>query len=163
MQEDPGMSDKVVIRSAEADDLAGILALYHDLNPEDHEASSRLREQTFTRMLAHPGLTILLALLDGKAVATITVIVVPNLTRGCAPYAILENVATLSSCRGKGVGRRLLVEAIDHCWKSNCFKIMLMSGSNNLKAHRFYENHGFKTTKTGFELRKPGYAARKND
>jgi hypothetical protein len=68
-------------------------------------------------MLAHPGLTILLALLDGKAVATITVIVVPNLTRGCAPYALLENVVTplLLSRQGcwaaiTGGGNRPLLE-----------------------------------------------------
>ncbi|WP_425595992.1 GNAT family N-acetyltransferase [Roseibium album] len=73
----------------------------------------------------------------------------------------MENVAALSSCRGKGIGGRLLPEAIDLCWKADCYKIMLMSGSQNLRAHRFYQDRGFKTTKTGFELRKPGYPVRK--
>ena len=36
-----------------------------------------------------------------------------------------------------------------------------MSGSGNLEAHIFYENMGFKRSKTGFELRQPGYAPRK--
>ena len=68
-------------------------------------------------MLAQPGLTILLAFLDGKPVATLTLVIVPNLTRGCAPYALVENVVTLTSCRGKGIGKRLMKAAIDRSWK----------------------------------------------
>lgn len=161
MQREANSSENIVIRPAGRDDLPGILSLYHDLNAEDLDAPLSLMERTFIQMLAQPGLSILLALLDGEPVATITVVVVPNLTRGCAFYALLENVATLSSCRGKGIGGRLLAEAIDLCWKADCYKIMLMSGSQNLRAHRFYQVRGFKTTKTGFELRKTGYAARK--
>ncbi len=161
MQREANSSENIVIRPAGRDDLPGILSLYHDLNAEDLDAPLSLKERTFIQMLAQPGLSILLALLDGEPVATITVVVVPNLTRGCASYALLENVATLSSCRGKGIGGRLLAEAIDLCWKADCYKIMLMSGSQNLRAHRFYQDRGFKTTKTGFELRKPGYPVRK--
>ncbi|WP_306145025.1 GNAT family N-acetyltransferase [Roseibium sp. MMSF_3412] len=75
-------------------------------------------------MLDQPGLTILLAFLDGNPVATLTLVIVPNLTRGCAPYAIVENVVTLTSCRGKGIGKRLMKDGIDLCWEAGCFKIM---------------------------------------
>ncbi|WP_305985509.1 GNAT family N-acetyltransferase [Roseibium sp. MMSF_3544] len=155
------MPDQLLIRPARPDDLADILALYHDLNPEDVRATAEQREQTFQIMLDQPGLTILLGFLAGEAVATLTLVIVPNLTRGCASYAMIENVVTLSSCRGRGIGKRMMENAIDHCWDAGCFKVMLLSGAQNHNAHRFYETLGFKTTKTGFEMRQPGYAPRR--
>lgn len=155
------MTEDLLIRPAASSDLAALLSLYHDLNPEDLKADRFRQEQTYTQMLVQPGLTILLAFLGGKPVATLTLVIVPNLTRGCAPYAILENVVTLTSCRGKGIGKRLMQDAIERAWAAGCFKIMLMSGSANLPAHAFYDSMGFKRSKTGFELRQPGYAPRK--
>ncbi|MET1415527.1 GNAT family N-acetyltransferase [Roseibium sp. HPY-6] len=54
-----------------------------------------------------------------------------------------------------------MTAAIDLCWAAGCFKIMLLSGEQNTKAHAFYERLGFKRSKTGFDLRKLGYAPRK--
>ena len=155
------MPDQLLIRPAGPDDLADILALYHDLNPEDVRATAEQREQTFQIMLDQPGLTILLGFLAGEAVATLTLVIVPNLTRGCASYAMIENVVTLSSRRGRGIGKRMMENAIDRCWDAGCFKVMLLSGAQNHNAHRFYETLGFKTTKTGFEMRQPAYATRR--
>lgn len=155
------MSEDLLIRPATRSDLADVLLLYQDLNPEDLKAARVRQEKTYAQMLDQPGLTILLAFLDGNPVATLTLVIVPNLTRGCAPYSIVENVVTLTSCRGKGIGKRLMKDAIERAWAAGCFKIMLMSGSANLPAHAFYESMGFKRSKTGFELRQPGYAPRK--
>lgn len=155
------MSEDLLIRPATSSDLSDLLLLYHDLNPDDLKAETSAQEQTYARMLAQPGLTVLLAFLDGKPVATLTLVIVPNLTRACAPYALVENVVTLTSCRGKGIGKRVMNAAIDLSWQAGCFKIMLMSGSGNQTAHAFYENMGFKRSKVGFELRQPGYAPRK--
>ncbi len=155
------MSDDLLIRPATASDFAVLLSLYQDLNPEDLKADAFRQEQTYAQMLGQPGLTILLAFLGQHPVATLTLVIVPNLTRGCASYAIVENVVTLTSFRGKGIGKQLMKAAIDRSWQAGCFKIMLMSGSSNLPAHMFYENMGFKRSKIGFELRQPGYAPRK--
>ncbi|WP_421982934.1 GNAT family N-acetyltransferase [Roseibium sp.] len=155
------MSEDLLIRPATSSDLSDLLSLYHDLNPDDLTAEASAQQQTYARMLAQPGLTVLLAFLDGKPVATLTLVIVPNLTRACAPYALVENVVTLTSCRGKGIGKRVMKAAIDLSWEAGCFKIMLMSGSGNRTAHGFYENMGFKRSKVGFELRQPGYAPRK--
>ncbi|MET1415528.1 hypothetical protein ABVF61_24875 [Roseibium sp. HPY-6] len=91
------MSDELLIRPASYQDLSGLLSLYHDLNPDDLPADPDLRDQTFQQMLEHPGLTVLIACLERKPVGSVTVSVVPNLTRGCASYALIENVVTLSS------------------------------------------------------------------
>ena len=35
--------------------------------------------------------------------------VVPNLTRGCQPYGVIENVVTHADYRGKGYGKKVVV------------------------------------------------------
>ncbi|MES0808764.1 GNAT family N-acetyltransferase [Roseibium sp. SCPC15] len=150
-------------RPARLDDFAGLVDLYRNLSSDDHVASEDLQRTTFAQMLAHPGLTVLVASLESQLLATLTLIVIPNLTRGCAPYALIENVVTRIEYRGLGIGRRLMETAQQSAWQSGCYKIMLMSGAQNQKAHAFYERAGFQKSKTGFELRRPGYPSRKLD
>lgn len=155
------MPDEILVRPARTEDLSGLLSLYHDLNPDDLTADPDLSENTFRQMLAHPGLTVLLALQETEPVGSVTVSILPNLTRGCASYALIENVVTLSTHRGRGIGERMMRAAIELCWAAGCFKIMLLSGEKNARAHAFYERLGFERSKTGFDLRQPGYAPRK--
>lgn len=150
-----------LIRPAGSQDFAGLRELLRHLIEEDHPASEELQQHTFDTMLRHPGLTVLLAVIDGAPVATCTLAVIPNLTRGCASYAQIENVVTHRAWRGRGIGRRLMREAIETAFADGCFKVMLMSGATNNEAHRFYDELGFTRTKTAFELRAPGYPPRR--
>ncbi|MHA7772701.1 GNAT family N-acetyltransferase [Roseibium sp. M-1] len=150
-----------VIRSANLQDLAGLRELYRHLISDDRPAPEELQQKTFAGMLDHPGLTLLVGKKGDQLISTCTLVIVPNLTRGCASYALIENVVTHSAWRGKGVGRDLLQAAIDKAFAEGCFKVMLMSGNANIEAHRFYETLGFLKSKTGFELRAPGYPPRR--
>ncbi|MEP2706457.1 MAG: GNAT family N-acetyltransferase [Roseibium sp.] len=147
-------------RPVENRDFFALAELYQHLIPDDVPATEAVQSRTFEKMLAQPGMTILLGLAKELPVATCTVIVVPNFTRGCASYAIIENVVTHQDHRSKGYGEHLMQAAADLAWKAGCYKIMLMSGTKNTKAHRFYERVGFATTKVGFELRAPGFPSR---
>jgi len=148
------------LRLAGSEDFEGLRDLYRHLVSDDLPAPDTLLRQTFKDMLRHPGLDILLALVGQDKVASCTLVMIPNMTRGCAPYALIENVVTHADWRGQGIGRRLMLSARDRAFAQGCFKIMLLSGSDNKAAHRFYAGLGFATTKTGFELRAPGYAPR---
>ncbi|MCX2722821.1 GNAT family N-acetyltransferase [Roseibium salinum] len=153
-------TDELEIRPADSGDVAALAELYRHLNPDDTEAPEALRKQTFDRMLKHPGLTVLLGCKCGRAVSTCTLIVVPNLTRGGAPYALIENVVTLGDRRGTGIGRQVVSAALEQARAEGCYKIMLMSGAGNTDAHRFYERIGFARTKVGFEIRAEEYPAK---
>lgn len=154
-------ADDLIIRVADAGDFDAVRDLHRELVPDDLPAPDDLQRQTFKSMLDHPGLTILLAVIDRQAVASCTLGITPNLTRGCASYALIENVVTHSDWRGRGIGHRLMQAAIDTAFSDGCFKVMLLSGTGNARAHRFYDALGFATTKTGFELRAQGYAPRR--
>lgn len=92
---------------------------------------------------------------DGEAVATCTLIVVPNLTRNGRPYALVENVVTHHRVRRQGYGRAVIAAALAAAWADNCYKAMLLSG-RGAEVFAFYESVGFlRGVKTGFHANAP--------
>ncbi|WFU07740.1 GNAT family N-acetyltransferase [Rhizobium sp. CB3090] len=151
-------SDKtadIVIRPAAAGDLPTLLALYRHLNHDDPDMDPRLAEDRFTTILAHPGMTIFIAFQDDLAVSSVTLVIVPNLTRCGASYALIENVVTHAHYRQRGLARALIATAVATAWEKNCYKVMLLTGSKNPATLRFYANCGFSQDKTGFQIRRP--------
>ena len=140
-------------------DLPGLLALYRDLHPEEPELNAEMAAATWEAMLTASGLTGTVAELAGLPTilgATCTVSVVPNLTRGARPYALVENVVTLASHRQQGLGRAVLEGAQEVAWAAGCYKVMLATGSRREETLCFYERAGFERgTKTAFQVRRP--------
>lgn len=138
------------IRLASEKDYNAVLSLMGQLNPEDSVIDEALGRALFIRILDTHGLSIYLAEVEGKPVATCYLNVVPNLTRGGRSYALIENVITDHSCRRSGIGTSLLKEVISIAFDSNCYKVMLLTGRDS-DVHIFYENCGLeKNSKTAF-------------
>jgi Predicted acetyltransferase len=141
-------------RIAVRGDLPGLLSLYAQLNPEkeplETEKALAIWDET-----ERAGISRHFVAADGdRIVSSCTVSVIPNLTRGGQPYAVIENVVTDAEQRRKGIGRLVVGEAIAFAREKNCFKVMLLSGCGRTGAHRFYESLGFSgDSKRGFELR----------
>ncbi len=146
--------EEVSIRAARASDLEGLLKLYPHLNPADEEISLDLAASRLDQIKQLPGSAVLLGLLGDDLVASCTLIVIPNLTRGGKPYALIENVVTNALHRGRGYGTSILRAAVEAAWKAGCYKVMLMTGSKQPSTLKFYENAGFEQTKTGFQMRR---------
>jgi GNAT superfamily N-acetyltransferase len=142
------------IRAALPSDLEGLAALYPHLNPSDEPIARDLAASRLEAIKQIPGSEVLLGLLDHKPVATCTLIVIPNLTRGGKPYGLIENVVTHVGYRGRGYGTRILHAAVAAAWDAGCYKVMLMTGSKQPSTLRFYESAGFEQTKTGFQMRR---------
>jgi GNAT superfamily N-acetyltransferase len=146
----------VQIRRATTSDLVPVLELYkHLLSHDDPAPELEELEQIWISFLSNSAMTSLVAEVESKAIGTCTLIIVPNLTRGGRPYALIENVVVHSDYQKKGVGRQMIEHAIEMARQANCYKIMLLSGSDN-KNHVFYERLGFdRHRKIAFELRIP--------
>ena len=131
-------------------------------HPPKEPQNITLWREKISKFEADPMYNILLGELEGKAVSTVTLIVIENLTRNLHPYAIIENVVTHTDCRGRGYAKLLMQKAIETAAAHGCYKIMLQTGSKEDETLRFYENCGFnRNDKTGFVhwLIKPqGYA-----
>lgn len=146
----------LTIRPAGPADLPAVLELYRHLQPDDPALPPGEAEATWRRLLDHPGLTVLVgATADGALAASCTLVVIPNLTRGGRPYALIENVVTQAAHRQRGHGRALLHAAVAMAWEAGCYKVMLMTGSKRPETLRFYANAGFEQSKTGFQIRRP--------
>ncbi|WP_064684346.1 GNAT family N-acetyltransferase [Rhizobium bangladeshense] len=142
------------IRRATAGDLPGLSVLYRHLNPTDPVLDKPMAGERFSAILAHPGMTVFIAFAGDVAAATATLIVVPNLTRGGASYALIENVVTHTDHRRQGYAGAVIGHAVEQAWKAGCYKVMLLTGSKNPATLRFYENCGFIQDKTGYQIRR---------
>ncbi len=149
------MADALIIRPAEPADRAAFSELYRHVIPDDVVLSDDVAAERFSAVLAHPGLTLFGGFVDGRPVSSVTLIIVPNLLRGGASYAFIENVVTHADYRQRGYGRTLLRHATEAAWQASCYKVMIMVGSKNPATLRFYEENCFSSTKTGFEARRP--------
>jgi GNAT superfamily N-acetyltransferase len=145
----------IVIRPIERADLPTLLALYQHLNAEDPMLDLPLAERRFAEILVHPGMTIFAAFAGDQAVSSVTLVVIPNLTRGGASYALIENVVTHANYRQRGLAAMVIRKATETAWERNCYKVMLLTGSKDPATLRFYANCGFAQDKTGFQIRRP--------
>lgn len=142
------------VRRATRADLSCLLDLYQHLIAGDERPEDPVAREAFERFLAYAGSAIFLGEIGGVLVASCTLVVIPNLTRGARPYALIENVVTHGDHRRRGYGRTLLDRAVEVAWQAGCYKVMLLTGSQDPSTLRFYSGAGFMQTKTGFQKRR---------
>lgn len=144
------------LRHATRDDLDALIALHAQLNPGDVVAPRERLAAILDRIVASEAFSIVVATLDGSVVATCYLNVVPNLTRGGASYAVIENVVVDAARRGTGLGQAVMRFALAEAWRRGCYKALLQTGVRDPAVHRFYESCGFSAKeKTGFVARPP--------
>lgn len=140
-----------MIREADKNDLKEILQLYlclHETSiPED---SAQLRE-TWDTIIGDENHHLIICEVDGKIVASCVCVIIPNLTRNVRPYAFIENVVTHKDYRKKGYATACLNRAKQIARETNCYKMMLLTGSKEKDTLNFYKNAGYNSSdKTAF-------------
>jgi GNAT superfamily N-acetyltransferase len=148
------MPHELTIRTAGRNDLPSLLELYRQLHPDDEIVPLAEASHILEQCQRYAGSAIFLGLRDDVVVATCTLIVIPNLTRGGTPYALIENVVTDARHRKRGHGKAVLEAAMSSAWRHGCYKVMLLTGSKDPATLSFYEDAGFEQTKTGFQARR---------
>ncbi len=141
-------------REAVYADLQGILDIYPQLSPDNADCSPEKAKATWAEITKNPNYKYYVAVESDAVVGTCNISVIPNLTRGCRPFAIVENVITDASHRNRGIGRKLMEMAVGFARNANCYKVVLLSSMKRKEAHQFYESIGFNgNSKKGFEFR----------
>lgn len=148
------MGSDLRTRGLERSDLGRLLELYRQLHPEDPTLTPQDAESKWRALSAFPGSIILVGLVDDIVVASCTLVVIPNLTRGGSPYALIENVVTDAGYRRRGFGRAVLEAALSAAWRAGCYKVMLMTERKDPGTLAFYAAAGFKQSKTGYQARR---------
>lgn len=140
------------VRKIYFNELNKLLELYKYLNPDDPDISTDPNTiYLWEDIINDPTQKIFVAEEGDRIVASCTLVIVKNLTRGGKPYAIIENVVTHGDYRHKGFGKAVLEKAINTAKEEGCYKIMLMTGRKDEGVMTFYEKAGFdRDMKTGF-------------
>ena len=136
------MSSEPTLRQLGRDDLPALLMLYQHLHAQDEPAPSN-GVAIWDQICADPAQIYWGAFVDGLLVSACNATVIPNLTRGGRPYALIENVVTHTAYRRRGIGAQVMRRLMARCWERGCYKIMLMSGAARADAHAFYVGLGF--------------------
>ncbi|GGS50169.1 GNAT family N-acetyltransferase [Streptomyces violaceus] len=140
---------KITVRSAAEADLAALLALYRELNPDDAPLPEAAADAIWAAISGQQGRTVLLADADGTVAGTADCVVMPNLTRGGRAILFVENVVVAGGFQRRGVGRQLMEAAVRLGESAGCYKVQLLA-ADDAYVHSFYEACGFKALAQGF-------------
>lgn len=144
---------KCTIRDITIRDSLALQDIYAHMHPKDPQVSEPAFRNALALAIDDPLQHIIVGELDGPIIAVCTLYILPNLTRGCRPFGLIENVVTHRDHRRLGYGRQVLAEASERAKRFGCYKLMLMTGSKRAEVRAFYEAAGFKQNKTGYQIR----------
>lgn len=148
----------VFFREAEEADLPAIVALLAD----DALGATRERledplpacyREAFARMREAGGHKLIVAVDAGGAiVGCLQLMLLPGLARQGMIRAQIEAVRIAAPLRGRGLGGRLILDAVARARAAGCGLVQLTSDRSRGDAHRFYERLGFTASHVGFKM-----------
>lgn len=140
-----------MIREANKNDLEEILQLYLYLHETGIPDDSDQLRSTWEQIINDTNHHMIVCEVDGKIAASCVCVIIPNLTRNVRPYAFVENVVTHEDYRKKGYATACLKYAKQIAIETNCYKMMLLTGSKEESTLNFYRNAGYNSSdKTAF-------------
>ena len=84
-------------------------------------------------------------------VSSLSVSAFLNCLTPCRPFAVIENLVVKSTNRNKGIGKKLVVHAMNQANLWNCYKVILETGTKQDWKLKFYEKCGLvKGEKTAY-------------
>ena len=89
---------------------------------------------------------------DGLIVGTLQITFTPSMSFQGGKRATVESVRVDEKYCGQGIGKELMLWAINRAREENCVALQLTTNSERSDAHRFYENLGFKGSHLGMKL-----------
>jgi GNAT superfamily N-acetyltransferase len=150
------MSD-IVLRDARRDEVPAIVRLLAD----DHLGAGReitaeplVQDyyEAFDWIAADPNNRLLVAERDGEILGTLQITFLRGLSNVGAWLMLIEAVRVASRLRGQGLGRRIIVQAIELARARGCRSVELLSHKARTDAHRFYQQLGFVESHLGMKL-----------
>ena len=140
-----------MIREINNDELGKLLDLYSFLHKNGPTEINGIIRELWNEITDDPNHHIIIAEKDDLFISTCVCIIVPNLTQAMRPYALIENVVTHPDYRKQGHATRCLNYAKEIAQSRRCYKMMLLTGSQEEATHKFYKDAGYNCSdKTGY-------------
>jgi ribosomal protein S18 acetylase RimI-like enzyme len=152
-----GQTVSFTCRRAALDDLAAIVALLADdpIGIGRESVGDRLDRryaEAFAAIERDPNQLLAVADRDGKVIGVLQLSFIPGLTRRGMWRGQIEGVRVAAAERSRGIGRAMLLWAVEECRKRGCGLVQLTSDKRRTGAHSFYEALGFQATHEGYKL-----------
>jgi ribosomal protein S18 acetylase RimI-like enzyme len=153
------MSTKIVLRPAQREDVAAIVAMLAD------DALGRGREriedplpqsyyEAFDKVTHDPNIRLMVAEGgDGSVVGCLQLCILPGLSSQGASRALIEDVRVSTTLRSQGIGEQLVRWAIGEAQTRGCKLVELLTHQTRVDAQRFYKRLGFADSHVGMTLR----------
>jgi GNAT superfamily N-acetyltransferase len=155
-----GVRRHMRIRQLQSGDLGDLLSLYKHLHTSDTPlAPETVAQSVWGELMSSPNYRYYGAYVDNHLVSSCTLTVIPNLTRSCRPYGVIENVVTHVDHRRRGYATALLRAALADAWTARCYKVMLLTGRKDEATFRFYEAAGFDRNEKQAFVAKPAQSS----
>jgi len=136
-------AEALSFRSAVADDIPALQALYAQLVPDEEPTGDDMRA-TLERVLADPDDgEIVVCDFRGAVVATCQLIVYDNLVRTPYKKAMIDSVVVDEHHRHHGIGSAMMAWSIDELKRRGCSKIIVATAFMRREAHEMYGKLGF--------------------
>jgi ribosomal protein S18 acetylase RimI-like enzyme len=144
-------------RQATREDLPEIVRMLADdfLGAKRERYKNPLPEsyvKAFEEIEADKNNELIVAELDGVIVGTLQITFTPSISFQGGKRATVESVRVDAQFRGQGIGRKLMLWAINRAREENCVAMQLTTNLDRTDAHRFYENLGFTKSHFGMKL-----------
>ncbi len=145
--------DSIHIREATPGDLPQILTLIAQPDMDDGVSLSMDEANGLVeRIFNNPDHHLYVAVCNGEIVGTFALILIQHLSHKGARSAIVEDVVVRTEWQRLGVGRKMMAFAAEQGRKLGCYKLVLSSGKQRDRAHKFYESLGFERHGVSFLL-----------
>ena len=86
-------------------------------------------------------------------VGTLQLVFSPSISYQGGKRCTVESVRVDTNHRRQGIGRRMMLWAIERAKEKGCISMQLTTNNDRTDAHRFYEGLGFSTTHVGMKLK----------
>ncbi len=145
------------IRCASARDLPEIVRMLAD----DFLGATRERYENplpksyvkaFEEIEADKHNDLIVAEMNGEIVGTLQLTFTASISFQGGKRATVESVRVEDKFRGQGIGREMMLWAIERARQENCIFLQLTTNATRKDAHRFYEKLGFKSSHLGMKL-----------
>ena len=148
----------VTFRNATVKDLSEIVRMLADdvFGRERERYENPLPEsylKAFASIDADGNNELIVACLGEDIVGVQQITFTPYITHQGGWRATIEGVRTASSERGKGIGSKLILYAIERAKERGCHIIQLTTDKKREETLRFYERLGFKATHEGMKMK----------
>jgi len=148
-------------RRATRDDLPAIVAMLADdpLGAQREANASplpRCYHDAFDAIDRDPNIELMVVQAGNRGVVGVLQLsFIPNISHRGGWRALIEGVRVAAAIRSGGVGRKMLLWAIERARQRGCLMVQLTSDKSRTDAIRFYERLGFVASHEGLKLHLP--------